>query len=207
MSDTVGSIFKALAAARAKFAPIAKSAINPHFKSKYATLEDYISATVPALSANGLAVIQRVEVDAAGNVVLRTLLGHESGQIEVGVYPVVPVQASPQGYGSALSYARRYSYAAALNLAAEDDDGNASSEPAPQIGSARHRDESRPTTTYGELPACPKCGAAGRASRYDKGPRYYCPSEGCKEQKGGKLTFYGFDVREPGVDEGAEAFS
>lgn len=201
MSDTAGPIFKALAAARAKFAPIAKSAINPHFKSKYATLEDYISATVPALSANGLAVIQRVEVDAAGNVVLRTLLGHESGQLEVGVYPVMPVQASPQGYGSALSYARRYSYAAALNLAAEDDDGNASSEP------ASHPTERRETATYGGAPPCPKCGGYGRASKYDKGPRYYCPSEGCKEQKGGKLTFYGFDVREPGVDEGAEAFS
>lgn len=194
-------IFKALALARSKFQIIAKSATNPHFKSKYATLEDYISATAKALCEHGLAVIQRVESDASGNMSLRTLLCHESGQqVELGLYPVIPVQATPQGYGSALSYARRYSYSSGLNLAAEDDDGNDASE------TKRESDQDKPVTTYGDTPACPKCQTASKPSKFPHGPRYWCPSVKCKVPgKDGKAQFYGFDVREPGVDDGVDA--
>ena len=38
-----------------------------------------------------------------------------------------PTKADPQGMGSAVTYARRYSYMAIIGLAAEDDDGNAAS--------------------------------------------------------------------------------
>ena len=82
---------------------------------------------------------------------------------------------------------------------AEEMDGVASrtAPTAPKAGESRQQDDG---------PTCPKCGATGKPSKYPSGPAYWCPSPGCKVPgKDGKLSFYGFDVREPGADEdGAE---
>ena len=61
------------------------------------------------------------------NIILFTTLYHTSGQYIISEYPVIPVQKNnPQHYGSALTYAKRYSFSALLGLASEseDDDGN-----------------------------------------------------------------------------------
>jgi len=62
---------------------------------------------------------------------------HSSGESISGRYPLRPQQNTPQAYGSALTYARRYSLAAMVGVVADDDDGNAasqrgSSEPEPR---------------------------------------------------------------------------
>ena len=50
---------------------------------------------------------------------------HESGEsLRCGKLHVPAAKHDPQGFGSALSYARRYSLLAACGIAAEDDDGN-----------------------------------------------------------------------------------
>jgi hypothetical protein len=55
---------------------------------------------------------------------------HESGeQLSAGILSVPAAKQDPQGYGSALTYARRYSLMAACGIAPEDDDGNAASKP------------------------------------------------------------------------------
>jgi hypothetical protein len=61
-------------------------------------------------------------------VMVETVFVHESGEVmECGMLHVPAGKQDPQGYGSALTYARRYSLLAATGLAPEDDDGNSAS--------------------------------------------------------------------------------
>ena len=81
-----------------------------------------------ALAENGLAVTQTTDVGESGEMVMLTTLMHTSGEWIGGVYPIRPTQNTPQGMGSAITYARRYSLSALLGLTADDDDdGNAAS--------------------------------------------------------------------------------
>jgi hypothetical protein len=122
-SPTIGALAAALAKAQGSYEVAVKDAANPFFKSKYLTLAGALDAVRDALSANGLAVVQ--QVDAAEKLVLHSTLLHASGEWIASSYPINPVKADPQGIGSAVSYARRYSLMALVGLAAEDDDGEA----------------------------------------------------------------------------------
>lgn len=122
-SPTIGALAAALAKAQASFKPAIKDAANPFFKSKYVDLAGAIEACRDALSANGLAVVQAT--DAGEKMTLHTTLLHSSGEWIGSSYPVNPQKNDPQGIGSALTYARRYSLMALIGLAAEDDDGEA----------------------------------------------------------------------------------
>jgi hypothetical protein len=120
------------------FGPALKTATNPHFRSKYADLSACVEAVIEALNANGIALIQRT-LDCADGVVVTTVFLHESGElIDSGKLHVPAAKNDPQGYGSALTYARRYSLMAACGIAPEDDDGNAASrKPEQTSGSAQ----------------------------------------------------------------------
>lgn len=122
-SPTIGAIAAALAKAQAAFKPAIKDASNPFFKSKYCDLSGALDAVRDALSANGLALVQ--STDAGDKLVLHTTLLHASGEWISGTYPITAVKTDPQGIGSAVTYARRYSLMALLGIAAEDDDGEA----------------------------------------------------------------------------------
>ena len=130
----IGLLAKALAAAQGAIRNASKEAENPGFKRdgkpmKYADLTAVWDACRAALSQNEIAVIQAPAYYEDGTVVLHTTLVHSSGDQITGTYPVKPVQQTPQGYGSALTYARRYSMASMVGVAPEgdDDDGNAGS--------------------------------------------------------------------------------
>ncbi len=110
--------------AQAAFKPAVKDSVNPHFQSKYVSLQATIDAVMPALHANGFAMLQRTRIED-GRTILRTELVHVSGECVGSDYPVHPVKADPQGEGSALTYARRYALMALCGIAPEDDDGNA----------------------------------------------------------------------------------
>ena len=121
------TISASLVKAKRDFQPVLKDAKNPHFKSSYASLAGSLAAVEPALLAHGIALIQRTFEDATG-VTVETVLVHESGEtLECGRLHLPAVKQDAQGYGSALTYARRYSLMAALGIAPEDDDGNAAS--------------------------------------------------------------------------------
>jgi len=112
----------------------AKSKLNPFFKNKYADLGSVWEACHEALTANGIAVIQSPEF-RDGVMLLKTTLLHESGESISGEYLIRPVKDDPQGYGSAVTYARRYSLASMIGIIQDDDDG--------QRGSTRGKSESR----------------------------------------------------------------
>lgn len=117
----------AFVAAQKAFAPATKSSTNPHFKSKYADLAACVEAVLDALNAQDLALMQICHESASG-VLVETIFLHASGEsISGGKLHVPSAKNDPQGYGSALTYARRYSLMAACGIAPEDDDGNAAS--------------------------------------------------------------------------------
>lgn len=123
------AIAKAFVQAKREFAPALKSATNPHFKSKYADLAGCLEAVNDALLSAGIAVYQETSESDTG-VVVETVFLHESGEsLRGGKLHVPASRLDPQGYGSALTYARRYSLMAACGIASEDDDGNAASRP------------------------------------------------------------------------------
>lgn len=120
-------IASAFVKAKKEFSPALKCSSNPHFKSKYADLAACIEAVDDALLNHGIAVVQETTEDQSG-VTVETVFIHESGEsLRCGKLHVPASKQDPQGYGSALTYARRYSLMAACGIAPEDDDGNAAS--------------------------------------------------------------------------------
>ena len=128
METPIGkNIAAAFVKAQRAFGPALKTSTNPHFKSKYADLANCVEAVVDALNANGIALMQRT-FECKDGVMVETVFVHESGEVmECGMLHVPAGKQDPQGYGSALTYARRYSLLAATGLAPEDDDGNQAS--------------------------------------------------------------------------------
>lgn len=120
-------IAAAFVAAKRDFAPALKTSTNPHFKNRYVDLAGCLEAVNDALLAHGIAVYQET-FDVQDGVTVETCFLHESGEtLRMGRLHVPALKHDPQGYGSALTYARRYSLMAACGIAAEDDDGNAAS--------------------------------------------------------------------------------
>jgi hypothetical protein len=124
MSENVNELFTALAKAQAKFTVAEFNKVNPHFKSKFADLQSYFAASRGPLAENGLCVIQTIS-EQEGKPVLITMLAHASGQWIKSIMPITAIKNDMQGFGSALSYAKRYSLGAIIGLASgeEDDDG------------------------------------------------------------------------------------
>lgn len=125
------SLHGAMALAFAEIEGATKSANNPHFKSKYADLGAVIDAVKPALINNGLFFTQSTHPSQDG-VSVETVLHHASGEsYSMGVLFVPANKRDAQGFGSALTYARRYSLMTAFGVPTEDDDGNAAVASAP----------------------------------------------------------------------------
>jgi len=120
-SDSTKEIATALAKFQGSMSAVKKDAVNPFYKSKYATLDTIWEAIRKPLSENGLSVVQTLGI-VEGNSVLETTLYHTSGELISGVQLVNPVKLDPQGLGSAITYARRYSLSAILGIVADDDD-------------------------------------------------------------------------------------
>ena len=126
------NVFAALAAAQTEMATVRKGSVNPHFKSRYADLADVLSAVLPALNRNGMALFHTMVLDG-GERVMRTILAHgDSGtQIECDV-PLIVQKNDMQGMKSATTYAKRIGAESVTGIAPEDDDGNAAAAAAPR---------------------------------------------------------------------------
>lgn len=121
-------IASALVKAQKAFGPALKTSTNPHFKSRYADLSACVEAVIDALNDHGIFLLQK-NYDCTDGVMVETVFVHESGEfLECGIVHFPAVKHDPQGYASALTYARRYSLMAACGIAPEDDDGNRSTQ-------------------------------------------------------------------------------
>ena len=133
-SESIAGLAAALAAAQGVMKGALKDSANPFFKSRYADLASVVEAIRAAFSANGLSYIQTVEPSDKDEVRVETTLLHASGEwISCGILSLPVSKIDAQGYGSALTYARRYSLSAAVGVAPEDDDGNAASAAKPKL--------------------------------------------------------------------------
>jgi len=127
MSEEIGEIAGALSTAQGSFKTIERKCVNPFFKSKYADLAAINDGTKVALKDNNLAVTQVIIPDDEKAIVESRLL-HKSGQWIISTCKLKPKATDPQSMGSAITYARRYSLSALLNIATEDEeDGNSAS--------------------------------------------------------------------------------
>lgn len=124
-SESIVKLAIALAKFNTEVGSISKDASNPFFKKDYVTLDKLIISTKDILAKNGLSVMQ-FPTEREGMVGVITILTHESGEfIESAPFYLKPVKNDPQSYGSAITYARRYSYQAVLSLnTGEDDDAH-----------------------------------------------------------------------------------
>jgi hypothetical protein len=130
MSDTIGELATALAKAQGQIDAAAKGSVNPHFKSRYADLNSLREAIREPLALNDLSVLQLPRMNDK-EVEVETMLIHKSGEFIAETLRMPLGQFTPQAIGSALTYCRRYSLSSILNLAADDDDGNAATVAAP----------------------------------------------------------------------------
>jgi hypothetical protein len=128
-SESIGKLAEALAKAQGAIEGAKKDQSNPYFKSRYADLSSVWEACRKPLSDNGLAIVQIPYNLEPETVTIETLLTHASGEWIKSIITMRPVKADPQGLGSCITYARRYSLAAMVGVAPEDDDGNAASQP------------------------------------------------------------------------------
>lgn len=142
-SESIKEISIALAKFNAEMPRVEKDATNPHFRNRYASLDNIIEEVKPLLAKHGLSFLQMAGGDGE-RLTMTTLLMHTSGEwIESEPLVMRPTKNDPQGMGSASTYARRYSLSAFLGIATgEDDDGNDASQP---VQSTQTRDN---TQTY-----------------------------------------------------------
>lgn len=120
------NLLKALAKFNTLCGPIVKDASNPFFKSKYATLDAIQEHIRKPLAEAGLVVSQPTKCLEGQAMVVSTLFHVESGESIYSEFPVVVGKHTAQDYGSAVTYAKRYSLTGLLNITVqdEDDDGN-----------------------------------------------------------------------------------
>lgn len=126
------SIASALACAQMEMGKALKSATNPHFKKMYADLGSVMDACLEPLNKHGIAVIQPTGEGEYGRYVKTILIHGSTGQTLECEVPLIVGKNDMQGYGSAVTYARRYGLMAMAGIAPEDDDGNAAAKSAPK---------------------------------------------------------------------------
>jgi hypothetical protein len=125
-STDITELAKAMLKVQADVQPAVKDRENPFTHSHYATLNSVMDACRKALIANGVWLSQYPVPVESGHMGLVTKLTHaDSGQWQSSLLVMPLPKADPQGYGSALTYGRRYSLSALVGIVTEeDDDGN-----------------------------------------------------------------------------------
>lgn len=143
-SENLSNICAALAKVQLEIKNPIKNQINKGVQGapKYANLEDTLQDYVrPVCAKYGISIFQPIKSDEAGNVGVKTVLFHESGEFIEGDYVfckvVIPfssqgkqILTEGQATGVCITYLRRYSLNAALGINGDKDtDGSYSDEP------------------------------------------------------------------------------
>ena len=121
MTDT---LINALIKAQQEIDHVIQDAQNPFFKSDYASLKEVIDSVKKPLNNNGI-YLQQVSHDCEKGACIETIFYGYGGKLSSGKVTIPANKHDSQAYGSALSYAKRYSLLMACGVATqkEDDDG------------------------------------------------------------------------------------
>lgn len=135
MTDFPKNLAKALLKVQSELRGVVKDSTNPHFKNRYASLEGVIDTIKPVLQKNGIVFLQAPGAFENGAAQITTTFIHaESGEQFSSTIGLPVAKQDPQGIGSAITYACRYSLMAMLGLPPVDDDAeDASKETKPHI--------------------------------------------------------------------------
>ncbi|MGN1038976.1 MAG: ERF family protein [Mailhella sp.] len=131
-SQSISNLSKAMLLVQQQLQPAIKDAKNPFIGNDYATLNSVMESCRALLGSQGIWLTQLpcpapVEL-GAGHIGLETRLIHAESGEWISSTAIIPLPKNdPQGMGSAITYARRYSLCAILGIVTEDDDGNAAS--------------------------------------------------------------------------------
>ena len=124
-SKDLNELFSALAKAQSEIKTAGLDSENPYFKSAYSSLAEIVRVSRPALTKNGLCIIQQIMPNEDGQNILHTILAHSSGQWIETQMRILPSKPDVQALSSYLSYLRRYSYAAIVCTVSADEDDDA----------------------------------------------------------------------------------
>lgn len=192
-SEKLIEISKALNALQGDITGAKADSVNPFFKSHYADLQSLWTALKGPLLKHGLSIVQLTShEDGMGWFVVTRIL-HSSGEWLEGYFPIVAAkERDPQAFGSAVSYARRYSLAAAVGMYDRDDDAEAAMDrPKPDLHpqNATHLLKAANEGTSGipRLGECPDCGSKMSKSKYAPFNDYCYPCSQ-KKKKSTKFT-------------------
>jgi len=133
-SEDINELATSLAKAQADFEIAGLNRTNPYFKSRYADFQSVVTASRPALTKNGLSVIQNIIAHVSGESILHTILMHNSGQWIESRMRILPPKNDVQTMSSYITYLKRISYSSLIGVVTgdEDDDG--------EIAVATHRE-------------------------------------------------------------------
>jgi hypothetical protein len=124
-SETITKLMGAMLKVQGMVDGVRKDSRNPAFKAAYASLESVVDTIRPACQDAGLVVMQAPGSYAEGVISVETMISHAESGEWIRSEIRLPVQKQdPQGAGSAITYAERYSLMALFNLPPVDDDGN-----------------------------------------------------------------------------------
>jgi len=102
---------------------VRKDGVNPHFRSRYADINSVLSVVMPVLTSNGIIVSQMPSSDNGVHTLVTRLYNADNKEDFIeSITPLIIQKNDMQGYGSAVTYARRYALMCMLDLEAEDDD-------------------------------------------------------------------------------------
>jgi hypothetical protein len=127
MNENQENLANALVKAQAEMETASKDGENPLYKSGYATLEAVINAVKEPLNNNGIFFLQKSHLAEKGVIIETRFIGHGS-ELSAGKIFIPAPKDNPHGFGSALTYAKRFSLQTACGLPSSDDDGNSAVE-------------------------------------------------------------------------------
>lgn len=126
-SQEIAQLATALSKAQGEMTGAKKGTVNPFFKSKYSDLASVMEAIADPFAKHGLSFVQSPGFDGQ-NVTVTTRIMHESGEWIEGTVVLPPTKNDAQGYGSSISYGKRYGLQAMTGCPSIDDDANAAVE-------------------------------------------------------------------------------
>lgn len=133
------NINEALFKVQGELRGVKKDAKNPHFRNSYATLEQVSDTIRPHMQAAGLYWMQMPGKIVEGSIEVKTRICHVKSQTSIEFVMEMPLaKRDPQGAGSSMTYAMRYSLMAALGLPPTDDDAETAID--------RHNERPEPST-------------------------------------------------------------
>jgi hypothetical protein len=192
-SATIGKLTEALSKAQGVIEGAKLDSTNPFFKSRYSDLTSVWASCRKPLAENGLAVFQTCCSDTPDIVVVETMLSHISGEWVRGRLTMKPAKNDPQSIGSCITYGRRYSLAAMVGIAPEDDDGNVAS------GREEQKPVTKPPVREEQKPATKPPVKDNTISRNKEALRMMMVKAGITD-KAEQLKFYSFVMSGKGDD-------